>query len=130
MKDNENSKEPTAMNKKLKTQQEQEEQKFEKYFQKIEDPKREKEINRALPPNATPLERTKYEICKKILGYQLKNNLTDKEITKKIDLSQAEVEEILFCEIEKFTLDRLMTYANRLFSPNELEVIVEERENH
>jgi len=103
-----------------------EEEKFEKYLQKIEDPKREREINRALSPNATPLERTKYNLCKKILGYQLKNNLTDKEITKKIDLSQAEVEDILFCEIEKFTLDRLMTYANRLFYPNEIEVIFEE----
>src|SRR3954452_14955382 len=108
--------------------QKKEEQEFEKYLQKIEDPKREREINRTLSPRATPLEKTKYKLCKSILAYQLKNKLTDEEITKKIDLSQAEVEEILFCEIEKFTLDRLMTYANRLFSPNKIEVIVEEKE--
>src|SRR5215216_6565445 len=94
--------------------QKQEERKFEEFLQKIEDPRREKEINRSLPANATPLEKTKYGICKKILEYQLKNKLTDKEITKRIDLSQAETEEILFCEIEKFTLDRLMIYASRL----------------
>jgi len=104
-----------------------EEQKFEKFLQKIEDPKREKEINRSLPPNATPLQVAKHKLCKQMLAYQIRNNLTDKKVAKKIDLSQAEVEEILFCEIEKFTLDRLMTYANRLFSPNELEVIVEEK---
>src|SRR4051812_50177049 len=100
--------------KQVKNSKNNEEREFENYLQKIEDPKREKEINRSLPPNADPLEIAKYNLCKKILSYQIKNNLTDKEITKKIDLSQAETEEILFCEIERFTLDRLLTYANRL----------------
>src|SRR5437868_4383348 len=99
---------------------------FEKYLQKIEDPKNEREINRCLPENSTPLQVAKYKLCQKILTYQVKNKLTDEKITQKLDLSQAEVEDILFCEIEKFTLDRLLTYASRLFSPNEIEVIIEE----
>ncbi|MCE8163043.1 MAG: XRE family transcriptional regulator [Candidatus Moeniiplasma glomeromycotorum] len=105
----------------------QEDKEFKKFLQKIEDPKKEKEINRSLSPNATPLQVAKHKLCKQMLSYQIRNNLTDKEITKRLDLSQAETEEILFCEIERFTLDRLMTYANRLFSPNEIEVIVEEK---
>ena len=105
----------------------QEEKEFEKYLERIEDPKNEREVNRDLPENPTVLQVAKYKLCKKILAYQIKNNLTDEELTQKLDLSLAEVEDILFCEIEKFTLDRLMIYASRLFSPNELEVIVKEK---
>lgn len=106
-----------------------EEKEFEKYLEKIEDPKNEREINRDLPANPTVLQVAKYKLCKRILTYQIKNNLTDEELTQKLDLSLAETEDILFCEIERFTLDRLMTYANRLFFPDEIEVIVEEKKN-
>lgn len=109
---------------KLKTQEEKE---FEKYLERIEDPKNEREVNRDLPANPTVLQVAKYKLCKRMLTYQIKNNLTDEELTQKLDLSLAEMEDILFCEIEKFTLDRLMIYASRLFSPNELEVIVKEK---
>ena len=34
------------------------------------------------------------------------------------------MEEILFCQIEKFTLDRLMTYANSLFTPAQIKITV------
>src|SRR5438128_3865797 len=105
----------------------QENKEFEKFLERIEDPKNEREVNRDLPENPTVLQVAKYKLCKKILAYQIKNNLTDEELTQKLDLSLAEVEDILFCEIEKFTLDRLMIYASRLFSPNELEVIVKEK---
>src|SRR5690242_8706471 len=100
---------------------------FEKYLEKIEDPKNEREINRGLPKNPTSLQIAKYKLCKKILAYQVKNKLNDEELTQKLDLSQAETEDILFCEIEKFTLDRLMVYASHLFSPNKIEVIIEEK---
>lgn len=104
-----------------------EEREFEKYLDKIEDPKNEREVNRNLPENPTVLQVAKYKLCKKILAYQIRNNLTDEELNRRIELSQAETEDILFCEIERFTLDRLMIYASRLFSPNELEVVVEEK---
>jgi len=107
----------------------QEEKEFEEYLNKIEDPKNEREVNRDLPENPTVLQVAKYKLCKKILTYQIRNGLTDEELNLKLELSQAETEDILFCEIERFTLDRLMIYAGRLFSPNELEVIVEEKKN-
>jgi predicted XRE-type DNA-binding protein len=100
---------------------------FQTYLKEIEDPKNDREINRDLPLHPTPLQVTKYKLCKKILAYQLKHNLTDEELIQKLDLSQAEIEDILFCEIEKFTVDRLITYASRLFSPHQIEVMVEER---
>ncbi|CAI2184644.1 4130_t:CDS:2, partial [Funneliformis geosporum] len=76
-----------------------------------------------LPADATPLEKTKYNICQNILRYQRENHLSDKEIAKRINLTQAETEDILFCRIPYFTLDRLMTYASQIFEPLEVKVI-------
>src|SRR4051794_35318504 len=89
---------------------------FKEFLKKVEDPNYKREINRSLPLNATSLQIAKYKLCKEILGYKLDNKLTREKLAEKIVLSKAEVEDILFCEIEKFTLDRLITYAEKLFS--------------
>src|SRR5436190_6384714 len=94
-----------------------EKQKFKEFLKKVEDPNYQREINRALPPNATSLQVVKYKVCKKILGYELDNKLTCEQVAERMGISKAEVEDILFCEIEKFTLDRLITYAGQLFAP-------------
>ena len=73
-------------------------------------------INRPLPKNATSLEKSKYSLCKKILAYEQDNNLTTEELAEQINLTVPEVEDILFARINKFTLDRLVAYANNLFS--------------
>ncbi|CAG8670574.1 5381_t:CDS:2, partial [Cetraspora pellucida] len=69
------------------------------------DPKNSQEVNYDLPENPTPLQVAKFEICQEILGYKLKNNLTRQQVAAKMDLSKAETEDVLFCCIEKFTLD-------------------------
>ena len=99
-----------------------EKQKFKEFLKKVEDPNYQREINHSLPPKATSLQVAKYKLCKKILGYKLDNNLTREQIAEKIQLSKAEVEDILFCEIEKFTLDRLMSYAGKLLEPHQIEI--------
>src|SRR5215204_1246484 len=73
-------------------------------------------INMALPKNATPLEKSKYSLCKKVLVYKQENNLPVEKLAKQINLTVPEVEDILFARIDKFTLDRLVSYANNLFS--------------
>ena len=98
---------------------------FEKYLEKIEDPKNNQEVNYDLPENPTPLQVVKFDICQRILGHKLDKDFTRKQVAEKLDLSLAETEDILFCCIEKFTLDRLLTYASRLFSPSQIKVIVE-----
>ncbi|CAG8850916.1 13460_t:CDS:2 [Gigaspora margarita] len=96
----------------------------------VEDPNYQREINRSLPPNATSLQVAKYKLCKQMLIYQQEHNLSDEEIAKKIKLSVAEVEDILFCEIEKFTLDRLISYAEKLFSRNGISVVIEPKKDN
>ena len=72
-------------------------------------------INMALPKNATPLEKSKYSLCKKVLVYKQENNLPVEKLAKQINLTVPEVEDILFARIDKFTLDRLVTYIDNLF---------------
>lgn len=104
---------------------EKEEQKFQKILQELEDPKNISKGSWALPRNATAAEKTKYEICEKILGYQEDNNLSDEAMARKLHLTQIELEDILFCRISRFNLDYLMNIANELFFPNKIKVVVE-----
>jgi hypothetical protein len=109
-------------------------QEFEKYLEKIEDPNYQGGAY-DLPENPTALERMKYDACQSILGYKLTNNLTTQQIAERIGLSKAETEELLFCLIEKFTLDRLVDYASKLFTSSQIginmpEVIVDKSAKH
>ena len=105
----------------------QKEKSFKELLKEIEDPKNNQEVNYDLPENPTSLQIAKFEICQEILGYKLKNNLTREQVATKMDLSKAETEDILFCCIEKFTLDRLVEYASKLLDPIQVKVILEPR---
>src|SRR5438477_1715406 len=70
--------------------------------------------NIGLSPQATPLEKNKYDICQRILAYKQDNKLTTEKIAKSIQLTTPETEDIFFSRINKFTLDRLVDYATRL----------------
>ena len=100
-----------------------EEKEFEKILTELEDPNYTGEGFWSLPENSTALEKSKYDMCQAILAYQQKHNLTDKEMAQRIKLTSAETEDILFCRIDYFTLDRLITYADKLFEPLEVKMI-------
>ena len=102
------------MNKSVKKNLEKTE--YKKYLEELEDPNYQGG-SWALPENPTPLEVTKYEICKLVVSHKQDKKLTTQIIAKKIQLSQAETEDILYYRINHFTLDRLMEYAGRLFNP-------------
>ena len=103
---------------------------FEKILQEAEDPKNIGQGSWACPENPTPSEKAKYELCEKILGYQEDNNLSDEVMTRKLHLTQTELEDILFCRISKFNLDYLMNVASKLFLPNEIKLIVEPKKDN
>src|SRR3954453_21485421 len=70
--------------------------------------------NIGLNPDATPLEKNKYGICQKILAYKQDNKLPTEKVAKNIHLTIPETEDIFFGRINKFTLDRLVSYATNL----------------
>jgi len=106
-----------------------EKQEFKKILQELEDPKNIGQGSWALPRNATALQKAKYELCKQILIYKQLNKLTVEEVAERINLTASETKDILYYHITYFTLDRLMTYADRLLSPTEIKVVVETKDN-
>ena len=99
------------------------EEELEKICQELSDPNYPR-TNRGLPENPTPLEKAKYELCEKILGYQEDNNLSDQELRQKTSLSQEKLEDILFTRIEKVNSDELINAASELFAPCQVEITI------
>lgn len=109
----------------------QREKSFKEVLAEIESPQDWGNGSWSLPENPTPLEKAKYELCRQIVAYKQDNNLSTKSIAEKINLTNSETKDILFYHIDYFTLDRLITYAGRLFSASEIKVIIEpKKDNH
>src|SRR5207248_7582470 len=102
-----------------------EEREFRKYLEKVEDPNYQGG-SWALPEKASLLEKTKYSICEKVIRYKRNNHLTTEKLAQKIQLTKPETEDILYCRLDCFTLDRLLTYTDKLFAPAQLKVTIKE----
>ena len=105
------------------------EKEFEKVLAEIESPQDWGNGFWDLPENPTPLEKVKYELCEKVLGYQEDNNLSDEKIAKKINLTLPKTQDILFCRIEKVNWDNLLNAISKIFSPAEIKVVVERKKD-
>jgi len=79
-------------------------------------------INIFLKPNASTEEKIKYNLCKSIVGHASKNNLTEKELVKKLGVDQEKIEYILFCHINKLSLEELITDVDKLNIPLEVKI--------
>ena len=102
-----------------------EKQEFKEYLEKIED-QNYKGGSEHLSVNATTVEKTKYEICEQIVKYKRNKKFTTEKLAQQIQLSKAETEDILFCRIDYFTLDRLLSYTEKLFTPSQIKITIEE----
>lgn len=101
------------------------EEELKKVRKELSDPNYSR-INYVLEDNATPLEKSKYEICQNIVRYRRENNLSEKEIGKKLGIKPAKrLECLFFSHINEFTLDELVEYASKLFAPFHLEITPE-----
>ena len=88
-------------------------------------------INRGLVPEATPTDKTKYEICQNILRYKRENNLSKKEVGERLEIkSTKRLECILYCHIDNFDLNELIEYATKLLGDFELKVVKPGEEVH
>jgi len=85
---------------------------FERVVKRIS--KSDKRTNIGLAPNASPVERAKYDFCQTIARYRRENNLAEKTIAKQLDITLSHLDSILYSHIDEFTLDELADYANKL----------------
>jgi predicted XRE-type DNA-binding protein len=63
-----------------------------------------------LSPNASSLDKMKYDLCKRLLVYMRENDLTQRQLAKELGVVESRVSEVLHYRIEKITLDRLVKY--------------------
>lgn len=71
---------------------------------------------RALPKNASYVEKIKYDLCKKIIAFIRIKRITQIELAGRLGLDPARISEIVNYKIDKFTVDTLLTY-NREIDP-------------
>ena len=81
-----------------------------------------KEINIGLSPNATELDKAKYDICQSISRYKRINKLTPDELAKKIRISKEKTDDILFGRITNFNLEELVSYTEKLNGHMEVKI--------
>jgi predicted XRE-type DNA-binding protein len=79
--------------------------------------------NLALPKNVTEADRAKYQLCQLIARYQRERGLLQKDIARRIGVDELRISDILRGKIESFTLDRLISYAEKLHPGLRVQVI-------
>lgn len=70
--------------------------------------------SRPLPPNASLVDKLKYELCKEFIIYKLGNDITQKEMAEKLGIDPALMSKILRKRFDEFTIDRLVRYLEIL----------------
>ena len=68
----------------------------------------------ALNPDASPLEKFRFDLCQKFLKYKTVNNLNQKELAKALSIDEPKVSKILHHRIDEFSTDRLIELYSRL----------------
>lgn len=68
----------------------------------------------ALPQDASPLEKFRYDICHRFIRYKSKNKLTQKELAVLLEIDEAKVSKILHHRIKEFSTDRLISLYTKI----------------
>lgn len=70
-----------------------------------------------LNKNAGPLERFRWELCQRILKYQIGHSLKQKELAKMLDIDEPQMSRILRHRIDNVSTDKLASFVLKL-EPN------------
>ncbi len=71
----------------------------------------------ALDPNASPLDKFRYQICQKFLIFKRENKLTQKDLAELIGVDEPKMSKILHHRIHEFSTDRLIELYTKI-EPN------------
>ena len=78
--------------------------------------------NLALPADASGVDRAKYQLCQLIAKYQREHELMQKDVAAQMGVDESRISDILRGKIESFTLDRLISYAEKLHPRLKIEI--------
>ncbi|AGH94282.1 XRE family transcriptional regulator [Pseudobdellovibrio exovorus] len=76
----------------------------------------------ALNPNATALERFRWNLHQKFVEYKLDKNMTQKEMAQKLKVDESHISKILNYRLDEFSTDRLILLYAKLNPKVKLEV--------
>ena len=62
----------------------------------------------------TVADKIKYNVCAEFIVYKRENNLNQRELAQKLEISEALVSKILRYQFTEFTIDRLLRYVEKL----------------
>jgi hypothetical protein len=97
------------------------EEEMQRVIKRFADPNYNR-VNIGLTPNASELDKAKYNICQSMSRYKRVNKLTPSELAKKIRISKEKTDDILFGRIGGFNLEELVSYAEKLNGHMELKI--------
>lgn len=97
------------------------EEKMQGVIKRFEDPNYNR-VNIGLKPNASELDKAKYDICQSISRYKRENKLTPSELAKKIKISKEKTDDILFGRISNFNFEELASFTEKLKGHLEIKI--------
>jgi predicted XRE-type DNA-binding protein len=80
--------------------------------------------SKVLPKDASTIDRTKYAICREIVIYKNKKNMTQRELAEKIGENESLISKVVHYNIEEFTIDRLMKFLSEIYPNAEIKINV------
>lgn len=96
----------------------------EKQLKKIRKELSKGMASKPLAKNASPVDRIKHSICKKIVIYMNEHKLSQRALAEKINESEALVSKVVHYHFEEFTIDRLVKFLTRLHPDAEVKIEV------
>lgn len=67
-----------------------------------------------LSPDASPLERFRWDICQKFLEFKIEHQMTQDQIAEAVRVDKAKISKILRHRIDEFSTDRLLKLYQEL----------------
>lgn len=68
------------------------------------------EGSRVVGEEGTKIEKFKFEICQRLIGFYLDSKMSQKEFAIFLGIDEALISKLIRCKIEVFTIDRLLKY--------------------
>lgn len=75
-----------------------------------------------IAPNASKLEKFRWDLCQKFVQFKLKSKLSQRELADLMGIDEGKVSKILRHRIESFSTDRLISLYEKLDSSLKLKV--------
>ncbi len=79
-------------------------------------------VSKVLSSQASPVERTKQELCTHFIKYRQQEKISQRELAKRLGVTDSRVSEILHYHHARFTIDKLLLLLTRIRPETKIKV--------